>query len=254
MTARRAAAAALAAVALPALAYVLPVAGILRRMGERRAGIGLASVEATGTLQAEGAAAERIALAAGLRTASGRVVVPARFAMKAPGRCRLELAPPDVAEADRPAASLKDGRLAGVRGLDAVPAVAAFLRSTCALLAIPPVAAGADRAYAEALGRRGVALEDVTLGRFAGRLAFVIGGRARDAKPLAWVDKQTFQPLRLVATDGGALLDTRLLDWSSPIGGEWLPRAVEVWDKDALRLRFTPEKVTATPKLPDALF
>jgi hypothetical protein len=254
VTARRAAALALAAAAIPALAYVLPVPGILRRMGERRAELGLASLEATGTLQAEGPAAERIAIAAGLRTASGRVAVAARFAMKAPGRCRLELAPPDLAEADRPSASLRDAKLTGVRGLDGAPALAALLRSTCALLAVAPVAGGSDRAYAEALGRRGVALDDATLGRFAGRLAFVIGGRAKDLKPLAYVDKQTFQPLRLVATDGGALLDTRLLDWGSPIGGDWFPRAVEVWDKDAMRLRFTPDKVTANPKLPDALF
>jgi hypothetical protein len=254
VTGRRAAALALAAAALPALAYVLPVPGILRRMGERRAELGLASLEATGTLQAEGPAAERLAVAAGLRTASGRVALPARFAMKTPGRCRLELLLPDAVEAERPAASLRDGRLTGVRGLDAAPAIAALVRSTCALLAVPPVAGGSERAYAEALGRRGVALDDATLGRFGGRLAFVVGGRARDAKPLAFVDKQTFQPLRLLATDGGALLDTRLLDWGSPIGGDWFPRAVEVWDRDALRLRFTAEKVTANPKLPDAGF
>jgi hypothetical protein len=250
--ARRTAAVLLAAVALPALAYVLPVSAILRRMGERRAQAGLSSVEVMGTLEAEGPPAERIALAAGIRAGS-RAAVPARFAMKAPGRCRLELAPAGMAEADRPYVALKDGRVTG-RGLDQIPSAAALLRSTCALLAIAPVAGGADHAYAEALGRRGVALGDASIGRFGGRLAWVIGGRARDARPLAYVDKDSFQPLRLIATDGGTLLDTRLLDWGSPIGGDWFPRAVEVWEGNALRLRLAAEKVTANPKLSDAIF
>jgi sialate O-acetylesterase len=63
------------------------------------------------------------------------------------------------------------------------------------------------------------------------------------------VDKDTFQPLRLVAQEGGTLLDTRLVDWGSPMGGDWFPRAVEVWEKDQLRLRFSVEKVQANPKL-----
>ena len=36
-------------------------------------------------------------------------------------------------------------------------------------------------------------------GRTGGRVAFVVGGRARDDRPLAWIDKQNFQPLRIAA-------------------------------------------------------
>lgn len=252
--ARRAVAILAVAAALPALAYVLPVAAILRRLGERRAQVGLSSLDVAGTLEADGPAAERVAIAAGLRTTAGRVVLPARFAMKTPGRCRVELAPVDLPESDRPAAWVRDGKLLGWRGLEGTPAIAALVRSSCALLAIPPVAGGSGHAYAEALARRGVKLDEVTLGRFAGRIAYVLGGRARDARPLAFVDKESFQPLRLLAQEGGTLLDTRLLDWASPIGGDWFPRAVEVWERDALRVRFTAEKVTANARLPDAIF
>ena len=252
-SARRVAATGALALALPALAYVLPVPAILRRAGERRAQLGLSSLEVHGTLHAEGAAVERVAAAAGVRGASARFVVPARFSMKTPGRCRLELAPADLAEADRPYAISRDGKLSG-RALDGVPAAAALVRSVCALLAVAPVAGGAERAYADALGRRGVALDEAVIGRFGGRLSWVVGGRGRDARPLAYVDKETFQPLRLVAQEGGTLLDTRLVDWGSPMGGDWFPRAVEVWDKDQLRLRLSVEKVQANPKLPDALF
>jgi len=251
--ARRAAALLAAAVALPALAYVLPTPAILRAMGEKRAETGIVSLEATGLLEAWGAAAERVALAAGLRTLGGRVSVPARFSLKSPGRCRIELLPLGLPEADRPHASVRDGALAG-RGLDTTASVAALLRSTCALLAVPPVAAGAATAYAEGLGRRGVALGDASLGRFGGRIAYVLGGRARDARPLAFVDKESYHPLRLVASDGGALLDTRLVGWGSPVGGDWFPRAIEVHERESLLLRFSAEKVIANPKLPDAIF
>jgi outer membrane lipoprotein-sorting protein len=117
-----------------------------------------------------------------------------------------------------------------------------------------PSAGDATEAYASALGRRGVAVTEATLGRFDGRVAYVVGGRAKDAKPLAWVDKETFQPLRLQAQDAGATWDVRLLGWGSPTGGDWFPRALEAWDGPTLRLRFTTEKATANPRLPEPLF
>ena len=248
---RRAAAGLVLALALPALGYVLPVPGILKRAAARRAELSLDALDVTGTLQAEGDAAARIAAVAGLRPGA-RVALPARVAVKVPGRCRLELAPPDAAEADRPFVSLRDARLGG-RGLDAIPAAVALVRAVCALLALP-TGGEADVTWAEALSRRGVALGDAELGRFNGRIAYVIGGRARDTRPLAWFDKESFQPVRLQSAEAGTLLDVRLLDWGSPTGGDFFPRAVEVWDRDALRLRFTTERAAANPRLPDALF
>ena len=240
------------AAAVPAAAYILPVQGILRRLGEKRAALSLDALEVTGTLQAEGRGAERLAEAAGL-PAAARVSTPARLLVKLPSRCRLELRGADVPEAERPFASLRDTRLGGRGGLEGAPAVAALLKGLCTFLAVPP-AGDASGAYAAVLGRRGVALGDASLGRFEGRVAYVVGGRASDARPLAFVDKETFQPLRLVAAEGGALLDVRLLGWGSPTGGDWFPRAVEVWEGNELRLRFTTERAAANPKLPDLLF
>jgi hypothetical protein len=250
----RAAAAALAlAAALPALAYVLPPAAILERTAERRAQAGLASLEVLGTLRAEGPEAGRIAVAAGLPSPAGQLEGPARLLVKAPGRCRLELAPAGLPEAERPFLVVKEGQVSG-RGLDALPGAAALLRGVCTLLALPPAPDPAP--WADALGRRGVALQDATLGRFDGRIAYVIGGRARDAKPLAFFDKETWLPVRLVAAaePGGALADVRLLGWGSPTGGDWFPRAAELWEADAPRIRFATEKAAANPRLPDALF
>ncbi len=168
-------------------------------------------------------------------------------------RQEADLAPPELPEASRPWLALRDGKLSGAGGLDKVPAAVALVRAACALLATH-VAGDASDAYAAQLTRRGVALADETLGRFDGRIAYVIGGRAKDAKPLLFVEKDGFRPLRLVAQEGGTLFDVRLLGWGSPTGGDWFPRAVEVWDGNALRLRFTTEKTSANPRLPDAVF
>ncbi len=249
--ARGVAAALALAAALPAAAYILPVAGILRRLGERRAALSLDALEVNGTLTTRGAAAERIAGAAGLHVAGPETTAPARFLMKVPGRCRLELAMPDAPEAQRPFVSVRDGKLAGP--LADVPAAAALVRAACALFATP-TAGDASNAYAAALARRGVALGQASLGRFDGRIAYVLGGRAKDAKPLLFVEKDGFRPLRLVAPEGKELLDVRLVGWGSSTGGDWFPRAVEVFAKEAALLRFDTEKATANPKLPEALF
>jgi len=249
--ARRAVAALALAAALPAAAYILPVPGILRRLGERRAALGLDTLEVRGTVIARGAAGERLAAAAGIRGAGAETRAPARFLMKVPGRCRLELTPPEIPEAARAFVAVRDGKLTGA--LADIPAAAAFVRSTCALLATQ-VAGDASAAYAAVLAKRGVALGDATLGRFDGRIAYVLGGRAKDAKPLMFVEKDAFRPLRLVAPEGKELLDVRLVGWGSATGGDWFPRAVEVFAKEAPLLRFDTERAVANSKLPEPLF
>jgi hypothetical protein len=247
---RRAAAALALAAALPALAYVLPVPGILRRMGERRAALNLDALEVRGSLAGRGALADRLAAAGGVRTAS-EVTVAVRFLAKVPGRCRLEVVREGLPEADRVFVAVRDGRLAGP--LADVPAAAAAVRAACTLLA-GPTAGDATPVYSAALGRRGIALGEVNLGRFDGRIAYVVGGREKDTKPLLFVDKDGFQPLRLVATEGPELVDVRFLGWGSPMGGDWFPRALEAWTKETLALRFSTERATANPKLAEILF
>jgi hypothetical protein len=237
-------------VAGPATAYVLPPAAVLKKVAERRAALEIGSVEATGTLELRGAALARLAALAppGATTLS----LTARVQVKTPGRARLELLPGDAVEGERPFVSVKDDRLAGRGGAEATPAATAMVRALAALLGSP--SGGDGRAFGEALVRRGVKLDESSLGRFNGRLALVLGGRAADARPLAFVDKETWMPLRLLAQEGAARLDVRLLDWASPNGGDWFPRAVEVWDGATLLLRFTTEKASGNPKLPEALF
>jgi hypothetical protein len=240
----------LLAAAAPARAYVLPAAAVLRKAAEKRASLELTAVEASGTLELLGPSLARLGTLA--PPSGGALTLPARLLVKVGGKARLELLPPDVAEADRPRASVKDDRLSGQGGLEATPAAAALVRALAAFLGSWPGAEG--RALAEALVRRGVMLDATSLGRFNGRLALVLGGKPTDPRPLAFVDKETFMPLRLISPEGGALLDVRLLDWASSTGGDWFPRAVEVWSGATLLLRFTTERATANPRLPDAGF
>jgi hypothetical protein len=246
---RAALAALLAAVALPALAYLLPVSSVLRHMGQKREALSLASLEVTATLQADGPTADRLHAALG-QPAGGGASATARFLMKVPGRCKLEI--PGATPAESPSLTLRDGRLAGAAGLDADPAAAALVQALCTLLATS-TAGDASPAYGAALARRGVSLHEVSLGRFDGRVAYVVGGKPHEQKPLAFVDKDSFQPLRLVATEGGALADVRLLGWGSPTGGDWFPRAVEVVIGDQVRLRLTTEKTTANARIPEGV-
>lgn len=250
----RAAAAALAlGAAAPAAAYILSVPGILKRMGEKRAALSLESLEVTGTLAAKADSADALARAPGVSLVAGQLTAPALFRMKVPGRCRLELAPSDAPEASRPYVAVREGKVSGAGGLDRVPAAVALVRAACALLATH-VAGDASESYGAALSRRGVALGEASLGRFDGRIAYVVGGRAKDAKPLLFVEKDAFRPLRLVAQEAGAMHDVRLLGWGSPTGGDWFPRAVEVWTGDTLRLRFTTERTTQNAKIADGVF
>ena len=232
------------ALAAPALAYLLPGEAILRKAAEKRASLELTGVEAIGALELRGAA-----LPAGTPPAT-----TARLLVKTPGRARLELLLTDGAEADRPAAMVKDERLAGRGGLEQTPAIAALVRGLATLLAWPTYAEG--KALGEALARRGVKVDEVSLGRFNGRLAWVLGGRLADPKPapLALIDKESWMPLRLSVVEGGTSYDLRFLDWASAVGADRIPRAVEVWQGAELLIRFNTERTAANPRLAEALF
>lgn len=248
--------------AVPALAYLPPATALLKRVVQKRDGLGLSSIEAEGTLSLTGDAAlavQSLLSAAGppnpVPAPGSDLSVPALVLLKAPGRCRLELAPAGVPPAARPALSWRGARIASQRGLDAVPDAQALLSSLCALLA-ERGAGGAEpeRYLAEQIAKEGVSLSDVAFGRMNGRIAWVLGGRPQDPRPQAWIDKLTFQPIRLVVPVAGMPRDVRLLDYGSPVGGEIFPRAVEVWTAQKLEVRFTPAKVTTNLKMPDALF
>jgi len=251
---RIAAALAAALAAAPALGYLLPVSGILKRLSQRREDLALGSLEVRGTFIMGGEAGKVASQATGIPLLGSELSVAAVVSIKMPGRCRLDLAAPDLSDAERPAVVVRQGRVTGLKGLERSAQAQALLRGVCAVLGERPGGAEPDRPYAEELARLGVPLGDVYLGRFGGRVAYVLGARPQEKKPQAWVDKQTFQPVRVVSAFAGTLFDVRLLDYGSPVGGDWFPRTVEVHEGGELRARFVTEKVAANPRIADAVF
>lgn len=250
-----AAIAAAIAIASPAVAYLPPATAILKRLAQRRADAGLSSMEVRGALSLTGEGAQRLAAATGLPLSGADLAVPAILLLKTPGRCRIELAPDGMTAGNRPAASVRTGRAVAYRGLGEAPGAQALVEGVCVLLGDKGSGGiESERAIARRLSSHGIALADIALGRLAGRVAWVLGGRPQDPRPQAWVDKQSFQPIRLVAPLGGATRDVRLLDFGSPVAGDAFPHVVEVWRGSELEARFTAEQLRPNPKIPDAVF
>src|SRR5262249_34971242 len=83
--------------AIPAWAYILPGTAVLRRMEEQLQGMEAPSLKVDGTLTFFGASrkdAARVFRLPGDRSDSG---IDASLMLKTPGRCRLEVSPPDGA-------------------------------------------------------------------------------------------------------------------------------------------------------------
>jgi hypothetical protein len=256
--ARGAAMATLAAALLaapPALAYLLPPSAVLKRMAQRREALAAPSMEVRGALSAEGEVGRALAAAAGLPEGGGLFSVPVVLSIKAPGRCRVELVPGGVTGAERPWVAIGRGKLAGSRGLDRLPELGALLRGTCLLLAQRATGPDPGQVYAQEFSRLGIALADEMLGRSGSRVAYVLGAsQPRDARPQVWIDKQAWQPIRLIAPLSGTLDELRLVDFGSVAGGDLFPGAVEVRRGNAIALRLATEKIVANPKIPDSLF
>jgi hypothetical protein len=83
----------------------------------------------------------------------------------------------------------------------------------------------------ERLMTLGIDVTVSSLGKFDDRLALVIGAEFPDETvPQIWVDKETFQPQRLMIPSAGGdrsgILEIRYIDWQ-PIGKIWYPMQIE---------------------------
>lgn len=83
----------------------------------------------------------------------------------------------------------------------------------------------------ERLMTLGIDVTVSSLGKFDDRLALVIGAEFPDETiPQIWVDKETFQPQRLIIPsahdDRSGTLEIRYTDWQ-PIGQTWYPMQIE---------------------------
>lgn len=226
-----------------ALAFVMSAGSVLRHVAARREELELASLVVRGTFTFQGPEASEVASAVKI-TAGPEITVPGAVTYKMPGRCKIEL---EARSGAAPTASNVHGSFKA--GGATLAPLRRFAMRVCPLLAQP-----STEDLVAFVKARGVDTSHVTLGRFNGTVSYVVGGRARDTGVSTfWVGKERYEPLRLAFRDGPTLADVKLLDYSSPLAGEWHPRVVEIRHGESVT-RFVADKIEANAKVSDSFF
>ncbi|MBI5548753.1 MAG: hypothetical protein HY901_33135 [Deltaproteobacteria bacterium] len=226
-----------------AVAFVMSSGQVLHRVARHRAELELSSLVVRGSFTFTGAYAA--AAAAALKVPNtGELTSFGTLTYKMPGRCRVEL----ESRGGLPATAVNVNGNVKTSG-PALEPLKAFAADVCPLLAQP-----SSEELVSFLRARDVETAPITLGRANGVVSYVIGGRPKDAGvPSFYVEKERFAPLRLLTRQGEAMQEIRMLDYSSPLLGEWHPRVVEIRRGDDL-LRFVADQVESNAKLPENLF
>ncbi|MCI0569994.1 MAG: hypothetical protein L0Y66_04520 [Myxococcaceae bacterium] len=234
-----------------ALAYVLPQGSILRRLVAARSELQLSSLKLEGTFTLSGAALRQAGGTLGLPTDRAEAQADGTFAMKLPGRCRVEAG--RVTEGQGLVA-VQSGARRKSAGVELTP-LNRGLAEVCALLAMRTGSDGDARGALEAhLRSIGVEPRITSLARFGGKVAYVLGSRA-EGKAQLWVYKDSFQPARLRWTEkDGTAWDVWMLDYASPATGESFPRIFEVHQNGERQVRFNALRTDTRARLDDALF
>jgi len=240
------------------LAYVLPSYAIVKKMCESRDNVGLTTLKVDGAATVGPTLAKDVSQALNVDYSSGELYVSFSASMKFPGRCHLELSSPNTTK--KVVAVSSNGKRRN-EGLD-LPALQVAADEICALL----VVRGKDEARAAVdkhLGSLKVNKGVVSLGRFHGVLAWVVGDAAEGASQL-WVYKPLLNdlanappvyPARVRFTDDKSnKWDVQLYDWGSAVGSDWFPRVVEVNKGGEPQLKLTALTADVKAKLEDAQF
>lgn len=109
------------------------------------------------------------------------------------------------------------------------------------------------------LKRFGVDTQVSSLGRFDGRVAYVVGANYPSVEnSQLWVDQQSFLPLRWIVADterepSGSPLDIHYLEWK-PLGKIWYPFHVAFFSGGRLVREIRVDDVTVDPELDGGLF
>ncbi len=222
-----------------AAAFVMSAGTVLYRTAKHREDMELSSLVVRGQFTFTGADASAAAAALKLPDVS-RLVTEGVITYRLPGRCKVEVGPSS--------ATFVNGtvKTAG----PAIPAVKSLAADLCPILASP-----SGDALVSFLKSRGVDTGSATLGRVGGTVCYLVGGKSRDVGvPSIWIEKERLDPLRLVVKDGQTVEDLRMIDYSSPLAGEWHPRIVELRRGEDLVARFVADSLETNVKLPEGTF
>ena len=112
----------------------------------------------------------------------------------------------------------------------------------------------------EKLPLLGIDISLVSLGRFQGKKAYVLGAEYPDkSASQIWIEKDTFTLLRLVIAGksahkkGKKPLEIRYADWCQT-GGILYPMRIEFYQKDEMVREVHVRNIEVNPHFPDALF
>lgn len=109
------------------------------------------------------------------------------------------------------------------------------------------------------LSQLGVAADVSSVGRFQGRIGYVLGAQYPDETvPQLWLDKETFRPMRWLlkpASAGypGEALEVRYFDWRK-VSSIWYPERIEFYQGDRLLRRMQVQRTRVNPELSKRLF
>jgi hypothetical protein len=224
----------------------MPAFSILKRMANQRDELTLTALKVDGLAAASPVVARELSQAMGATWASGELSLNASLSMRWPGRCRLDLA---STESTKVISVVSNNGKKRTEGVSFAPAQVA-LDSACALFALHSGTEGETRGAIERyLGGLKVDTRQVSLERFAGTVAFVLGSRKEGSAQL-WVYKERFLPARVEYTDdSNTSWDVRFIDYTSQATGDWFPRVVEVYRGGELQLRVSVLASETRPNL-----
>ncbi|MBU0698906.1 MAG: hypothetical protein KKE59_05725 [Proteobacteria bacterium] len=109
------------------------------------------------------------------------------------------------------------------------------------------------------LSGQGVDVTVSSLGRFQGKLAYVVGAQYPDETvPQIWLNKDTFRPLRWLLTgkvdkNREDSLEVRYFDWQQS-NKTWYPMRIEFYKNDILVREIKVHSVETAPSFPESLF
>jgi hypothetical protein len=109
------------------------------------------------------------------------------------------------------------------------------------------------------LPKFGLDIYTSSLGRFQGRLAYIVGAQYPDESvPQLWIDKNTFKPFRWIMFGGTSegradLLEFRFFEWRQ-VDKIWYPLRIEFYQGENLVRMIQVDEIKVNPHFPDKLF
>ncbi len=233
---------AIAVLAAPANAYLLPASFLIRQMAERRAKAEVRDCVVQLTAEVDGRDDQ----------------VDERIYVKNPERLRLER---DLGESNYVVVEREGKRAEG--DTTAVKATKNPSTELLATLLMPKGKEPEDMAartisVLQSLGVDTKLVAITIYGKDARETAYVIGAKPQETdKPQLWVDSTTFLPVRLVSyvDEGGKKVryESRFFDYTTGVG-DFFPRIIENYRAGKLVRRAEVGDIKVNQDLPDTLF